>query len=129
VSQAESRPRRDLNPRYRRERASDEVRPALLNLARASNHASLKGFYHCLTLPHLGLVFHAMHCRRATGKGFEGIGRKSGSFGLWESRPSRTGSSGGRWRHRALKRRLDVPFRGGRVYVIGRPEIETGNPG
>ncbi len=50
MSPAESCPRRDLNPRYRRERASDEVRLDLLNLARASNHASLKGFYHCLTL-------------------------------------------------------------------------------
>jgi hypothetical protein len=101
----------------------------LLNLARASHYASLKGFYHCLTLPQLGPVFHAMHYRRATGKGLEGIGRKSGSFGLWESRPSRTGSSGGRWRRRAVKTRLDVPFRGGRVYVISWLEIETGNPG
>jgi hypothetical protein len=70
-----------------------------------------------------------MRYRRVTEKGFEGIGRKSGSFGLWESRRSRTGSFGGRWRHRALKTRLDVPFRGGRVYVIGWPEIETGNLG
>ena len=129
MSQAESRPRRDLNPRYRREMASDEVRPALLNLARASDYASLRGFCHCLTLPHLGPIFHAMRYRRATGKGFGGIARKSGSFGLWEFRPSKTGSCGGRWRHRALKRRLEVPFRGGRVYVIGWLEIETGNPG
>jgi hypothetical protein len=32
-------------------------------------------------------------------KGFEEIGRKSGSFRLWESRRGRTGSFGGRWRY------------------------------
>jgi hypothetical protein len=89
----------------------------------------LKGFYHCLTLPHLGPVFHAMRYRRATGKGFQGIARKNGTFGLWESRRGRTGSFGGRWRRRALKTRLDIPFGGGRVYVIGWLDIETGNPG
>ncbi len=53
---------------------------------------------------------------------------KSGRMRFWR-RKGKTDPFRGPWKRPALKTRLDIPFRGGRVYVAGRPESENGNSG
>ncbi len=55
--------------------------------------------------------------------------RRTAASGLAILQRGKTDSFRGPWKHPALKTRLDIPFRGGRVHVTGRPEIENGSSG
>ena len=41
----------------------------------------------------------------------------------------KNGTFRGLWKRSALKARLDIEFRGARVYITGRAKTENGNPG
>jgi hypothetical protein len=55
--------------------------------------------------------------------------RKTAASGFGILRRGKTDPFRNPWKHPALKTRLDIPFRGGRVYVTGWPESENGNSG
>jgi hypothetical protein len=62
-------------------------------------------------------------------KSVGGIGQRAAVSGFGILRRRKTDPFRGPWKHPALKTRLDLAFRGGRVYVTGRPENENGDSG
>jgi hypothetical protein len=62
-------------------------------------------------------------------KGYEDRVGKMVAWGFGILRRGETDPFHGSWKHPALKTRLDLPFRGGRVYVAGWPVDQNGNSG
>jgi hypothetical protein len=54
---------------------------------------------------------------------------KTATLGLRSLRRHKTDLFRGSWKHPELKARLDIEFRGARVYITGRAKTENGNPG
>ena len=52
---------------------------------------------------------------------------KTTTLGLRILRGGETDPLRGSWMHSALKTRLNIEFRGARVYITGRAETENGN--
>lgn len=52
---------------------------------------------------------------------------KAATSGLGILRRGKTDPFRGPWKHPALKARLDIEFRGARVYITGRAKTESGN--
>jgi hypothetical protein len=55
--------------------------------------------------------------------------RKTATLGLGILQRRKTDPFCGLWKHIALKARLDLEIRGGRVYVSGRVKTENGDSG
>jgi hypothetical protein len=52
---------------------------------------------------------------------------KTATLGLRILRRRKTDPFRGLWKHPAIKARLDIEFRGARVYITGRAKTENGN--